>query len=765
MIDAAAQLSGQRPVVHLPGRYYGINRPLVIPGGCDLQLVGDSLYYGTTLEWTGTNETTMLRLASPSRATLREFRLVDWTRQTANLAIDGCDQPGARIFGEQIRISGLLADRLDHARVELRDLNAHYSEKQRIAVRVIGGPLKGSGQPTEGRVNIFSGSSGYGGSVYDLLNGGQLLVRDMYYEGRPPQFFRLTGTGTFTLHSGRCYVDPVANPVMEFKGFHGQASLVSLQLDNTDVRITGGSENTRVLGLGLASSLPDAFVNDSPNAQVALLGSRTGYNGVPQVSVPNYTNRIGSVSEFVRQMLAQTRAEHPQPLTRLPDGVTDVRIYRVTAEAGSVGSQLNRDHQATIITQPQSQTAVELHSATFTVTPAGPVPYTLQWLRNGAAIPGATNSTCTLPSVSLIDNGATFSVTVSNEWNSVTGGNAVLTVTADTTPAQAVQVTSYDAGWITASFDEKLDPTSANDANLYTLSGGASVTGAYMRPDGKLVLLRVAGSLTTNFTLAVSNVLDRAVGHNGTSLVATGSVMGLTGADIGSLGDPLEPGSTGTLSDGTIEVIAGGTDIWNRADGFHYGYQSRVGDFDVRVQVSRLDAINMWSKAGLMVRESLAPNSPQLSVMVTPVGSTADGGQGANTYQTNWRVAPNAPTTEWVGSGSSAGVPYPNAWIRLRREGNHFTAYRGTDGVDWMPFASMNLDSLEAPLPATLFLGLATTSHNNNSNQTTIAYYKNFGRVDLPPVFDSVATPRTTHVGDAVVFSTAAQLPMLHGRC
>ena len=752
-IDAAALLNGQRPVVHLPGRNYWINRSLVIPAGCDLQLVGDNYYYGTTLWWTGTNASTVLRLASPSRATLREFRIrIDGvSAQAAGISIDGCDQPGARIFGEQVKSDGLLADRLDHARVELRDFYANYSEKQQIAVRVIGGPLKGSGQETGGRVNIFSGASGYGGSVYDLLNGGHLLVRDMYYEGRPPRFMRLSGSGTFTLHSGRCHVDPVANPVIEFKDFHGQASLVNLELNNADVRITGGSGDTRVLGLGLASTLPDAFVNDSPSAQVALLGSRTGYNGVPQVSVPNYTNQIGSVPEFVRQMLAQTRGAHPQPLTHLPEGVTDVRMYRVTVEGGSVGLQLNRDLQATIITQPQDQAALELHSAAFSVTPAGPVPYTLQWFRDGDAIPAETNLTYVIPSVAISDNGAVFSVVVSNEWNSIMSSNATLTVTADATPAQAVLVASYDPGWVVASFDEGLDPASATVTNHYTLSGGALVTGAYLRPDGKSVLLRVAGPLETNFTLAASNLLDRALAHNAASLVVTGSVMGLTGADIGNPGDPLEPGSTQTLPDGTVEVIAGGTDIWNRADDFHYSYQPRVGDFDVRVQVSRLDATTAWSKAGLMVRESLAPNSRQLSALVTPVGPTADGSQGASIYQANWRIATDAPTTEWVGTGNSAGVPYPNAWIRLRREGNIFSAYRGTNGVHWARFARMDLDVLESPLPEAVFLGLATT-------HTTSTHYQNFSRVNLPPAFN---TPTGADVGPASdpleVGSTALQ--------
>jgi hypothetical protein len=339
-------------------------------------------------------------------------------------------------------------------------------------------------------------------------------------------------------------------------------------------------------------------------------------------------------------------------------------------------------------------------------------------------------------------------VTVSNQWSSVTSSNAVLTVTADTTPAQAVLVASYDPGWIVASFDEELDPVSVADTNHYIVSGGAFVTGAYLRSDGKSVLLRVGGSLETNFTLAVSNVLDRALGHNSSSLVVTGSVMGLTGADIGNAGDPLEPGSTRTLPDGTIEVIAGGSDIWNRTDGFHYSYQPRVGDFDVRVQVSRLDATNAWSKAGLMVRDSLAPTSRNLTAVVTPAGPTADSSQGADTYMASWRVAPNAPTTEWDGTGSSAGVPYPNAWIRLRREGNTFTAYRGTNGIDWTLFARMNLDILESPLPETVFLGLATTSHNNNSNQTTTAHYQNFSRVNLPPTFNTLAGADIGQAGD-----------------
>ena len=50
-------------------------------------------------------------------------------------------------------------------------------------VTVIGGPLRASGQPAEGRVNIFGGSGGGEGLAYDVQAGGRLLACDMWLEG------------------------------------------------------------------------------------------------------------------------------------------------------------------------------------------------------------------------------------------------------------------------------------------------------------------------------------------------------------------------------------------------------------------------------------------------------------------------------------------------------------------------------------------------------------------------------------------------------
>ena len=48
-IDQAATMQGKRPVVHLPKGNYTVNKTLVIPAGCDLQLLGDGPENATQL--------------------------------------------------------------------------------------------------------------------------------------------------------------------------------------------------------------------------------------------------------------------------------------------------------------------------------------------------------------------------------------------------------------------------------------------------------------------------------------------------------------------------------------------------------------------------------------------------------------------------------------------------------------------------------------------------------------------------------------------
>jgi hypothetical protein len=84
----------------------------------------------------------------------------------------------------------------------------------------------------------------------------------------------------------------------------------------------------------------------------------------------------------------------------------------------------------TIAAQPAAVTATEGEAARFSVTAAGSAPLAYQWKRGGVDIAGATASTYTLAATTLADNGAAFSVTVSNSGGSVNSTAATLTVSA-----------------------------------------------------------------------------------------------------------------------------------------------------------------------------------------------------------------------------------------------------------------------------------------------------------------------------------------------
>jgi len=88
-----------------------------------------------------------------------------------------------------------------------------------------------------------------------------------------------------------------------------------------------------------------------------------------------------------------------------------------------------------IATNPASQLATPGQTVIFSVNTGGTGPFTYQWSRNGAQIPGQSYSSITIAPALASYNGDTYSVVVTNSAGSVTSSNAVLTVN---TPPQAV---------------------------------------------------------------------------------------------------------------------------------------------------------------------------------------------------------------------------------------------------------------------------------------------------------------------------------------
>jgi hypothetical protein len=166
-------------------------------------------------------------------------------------------------------------------------------------------------------------------------------------------------------------------------------------------------------------------------------------------------------------------------------------------------------------------------------------------------------------------------------------------------------------------------------------------------------------------------------------------------------------GSTTAVGTNGYDVTGSGADIFNSADSFRFVYKQVTGDFDISVQVAALANTNIDAKAGLMARASLSANS----VMAFSAVTAADG----------WRFTRRASTGGAAANTKSADpLVYPNTWVRLTRVGSTVTAYHSTDGVHWTMTGAPQV----LTLPATLYIGMAVSSHSTTA--TTTAQFRNF---------------------------------------
>lgn len=83
-----------------------------------------------------------------------------------------------------------------------------------------------------------------------------------------------------------------------------------------------------------------------------------------------------------------------------------------------------------VITNPGNVSIVAGNNAVFTVTVTSTTSYTLQWFRNGVAIPGATGLSYTLVNAQVVDSGAMFNAVATNATGNASSLPATLTVSS-----------------------------------------------------------------------------------------------------------------------------------------------------------------------------------------------------------------------------------------------------------------------------------------------------------------------------------------------
>ena len=188
------------------------------------------------------------------------------------------------------------------------------------------------------------------------------------------------------------------------------------------------------------------------------------------------------------------------------------------------------------------------------------------------------------------------------------------------------------------------------------------------------------------------------------SAVAGALPEGWRSSDVGSG----SVAGSSTYASGVFTVAGAGADIWGTRDRFRFAYQEVSGDVDVVARVASVEFVDVWTKAGLMVRGSLDANAAHASMFVSA-------GKGI-AFQ-------RRPVAGGLSVHTTAGSGTAPTWVKLSRRGLIVASYHSLDGAAWTLTGTETLS-----LGELFYVGLAVTSH-----RSSVAALASFDGVTIEP--------------------------------
>jgi uncharacterized repeat protein (TIGR02543 family) len=337
-----------------------------------------------------------------------------------------------------------------------------------------------------------------------------------------------------------------------------------------------------------------------------------------------------------------------------------------------------------------------------TGVPGLAAPYWVKLVRSGSNFTGYVSSdgvNWTLVGSSSITMGSSvFAGIIVNSHNNATLCSATIgnvTVSAGSAVSPTVTITAPLNG---ASFSA---PATVAVTATATAGTGATVKQVDFFSGSTLIGTATAapysvtlGSLAAGGYSLTARVTDSR-GATATSAAVMISVAGSsslpspwTTQDIGSVAVT----GSATYNNGVFTLKGSGLDIWGTSDAFRFGYKPLTGDGQIVARVASLQNTSGWAKAGVMIRQSLTPDSVHAMMDVTP-------GSGAEFSR---RSTTGGSTT--VSALAGVAAPY---WVKLVRSGNTFTGYVSGDGVTWTQVGTSTIS-----MTSSVYIGLVVTSHN-----------------------------------------------------
>jgi hypothetical protein len=168
------------------------------------------------------------------------------------------------------------------------------------------------------------------------------------------------------------------------------------------------------------------------------------------------------------------------------------------------------------------------------------------------------------------------------------------------------------------------------------------------------------------------------------------------------------PASSGSFVEGplgTYTMTGSGADIWGQADEFHFAYKTLTGQGSIIAKLESLTDTDSWAKAGVMVRETLSPDSKHAMMIVSS-------SQGVS-YQR--RIETGGDSSD--DTTGDINAPY---WVKIERDlAGNFSAYSSANGTSWQKQGV----SESIQMGANVHIGLAVTAHN--ASETCEAVFTN----------------------------------------
>ena len=149
------------------------------------------------------------------------------------------------------------------------------------------------------------------------------------------------------------------------------------------------------------------------------------------------------------------------------------------------------------------------------------------------------------------------------------------------------------------------------------------------------------------------------------------------------------------------KITGTGTDIWAKADQFHYVWREMSGDFAVTATTKFPTDGNPHRKAVIMLRKSLETDSPFVHLAIH--------GDGMPSVQFRNIKADNTNTVDFPVEG-------PGTWtLKLTRQGSNITVWVAKDGAPLRELGQ-TVNQLGSPV----LVGLGVSSHSQEATNTVV---------------------------------------------